>query len=179
MEGFHNSPNYFQKLWKKLFAIIRLGLLTFFVTFTSIKRLWDLLIKSLPILHASKLNLSIKIKDFQSIHITKLIWVDPVTCARYYNHKTSGFHKLITKDDYIFGYICIYNLLLLFIFHHWIPKSWERTWPWIFMDKKCTYVWSAHKWKNWTIYKHIYFLWCIIVIKLITKCTTTPTHTYM
>jgi hypothetical protein len=32
------------------------------------------------------------------------------------DHKTSGFHKLITKDDYIFGYICIYNLLLLFYF---------------------------------------------------------------
>jgi len=108
LEGLRNSSNYFQRLRKKLFAIIRLSLLTFFFTFTSIKRLWDLLIKSLHTLHVSKLNLSTKIKDFRSVHIIELIWVDPITCARYYNHKTSCFHKLITKDDYLFGYICRY-----------------------------------------------------------------------
>ncbi len=134
MEGLRNSSNYFQRLRKKLFAIIRLSLLTFFFTLTSIKRLWDLLIKSLHTLHVSKLNLSTKIKDFRSVHIIELIWVDPITCARYYNHKTSCFHKLITKDDYLFGYICRY-LIFFFFFRHWIPKLWEWTWLWIFMDK--------------------------------------------
>jgi hypothetical protein len=116
LEGLRNSPNYFQRLRKKLFAIIRLSLLTFFFTFTYIKRLWDLLIKSLHTLHASKLNLSTKIKDFRFVHIIELIWVDPITCARYYNHKTSCFHKLITKDDYLFGYICRYIYIFYFFF---------------------------------------------------------------
>ncbi len=40
---------------------------------------------------------------------------------------------------------------------------WEGTWPWTFMHKKCTYVWSAHKWRTWKVCKHVYFLWCIIV----------------
>jgi hypothetical protein len=43
--------------------IRQLGLLTFFVTFTSIERLWDPLIKFLHTLYASRLNLSNKIKE--------------------------------------------------------------------------------------------------------------------
>jgi hypothetical protein len=40
LEGLHNSPNYFERLWKKLFVMIQqLGPPTFFVTFTSTKRL--------------------------------------------------------------------------------------------------------------------------------------------
>jgi hypothetical protein len=42
--------------------IRQLGLLTFFFIFTSIKRLWDPLIKALHTLYASKLNLPNKIK---------------------------------------------------------------------------------------------------------------------
>ncbi len=72
--------------------------------------------------------------------------------------------------------IIIFLGIVLIFFHHWILKLWKQTWPWTFMDKKCTYVWNAHKWKNWTVRKHVYFLWCIIVIKPITKCTTTSTH---
>jgi hypothetical protein len=50
--------------------IQQLGLLTFFVTFTSDERLWDPFIKTLHTLHASKLNLPNKIKDFQSKYVT-------------------------------------------------------------------------------------------------------------
>jgi len=40
MKGLRNSLNYFERLRKKLFIMIRqFGLLTFFVTFTSVKRL--------------------------------------------------------------------------------------------------------------------------------------------
>jgi len=46
---------------------------TFFVTFTSIERLWDPLIKALHTLHASKLNFLNKIEDLLSIHIAELI----------------------------------------------------------------------------------------------------------
>ncbi len=27
--------------------------------------------------------------------------MDPITCARHYDHRTSCFHKFITKDHYI------------------------------------------------------------------------------
>jgi hypothetical protein len=64
MEGLCNSPNYFERLQKNLFAMIwQLSLPTFFVTFTSAKRLWDPLIKYLHTLHASTLNPPNKIKD--------------------------------------------------------------------------------------------------------------------
>jgi hypothetical protein len=46
---------------------------TFFVTFISIERLWDPLIKTLHILHVSKLNLPNKIEYLQSFHIAELI----------------------------------------------------------------------------------------------------------
>jgi hypothetical protein len=46
LEGLCNSPDYFESYKKNIFAIIQqLGLPTFFVTFTSTKRLWDPLIK--------------------------------------------------------------------------------------------------------------------------------------
>ncbi len=63
--------------------IKQLGHLTFFITFTSTKRLCDPLIKVLHTLHVLKLNLPNKIEDLQFIHITKLIQSDLVTCARY------------------------------------------------------------------------------------------------
>jgi hypothetical protein len=44
--------------------------LTFFVTFTYAKRVWDFLIKTLHTLHVSRLNLSNKIENLQSVHIT-------------------------------------------------------------------------------------------------------------
>jgi hypothetical protein len=59
---------------KNKFAMIRqFNPSTFFLTFTFAKRLWDPLIKYLHTLHALRLNLLNKIKDFQSIHIAKLI----------------------------------------------------------------------------------------------------------
>ncbi len=94
------------KGWKNLFVMIQqLGPPTFFVTFTSAERLWDPFIKVLHTLHASKLNLPNKIEDLQPVHIAELIWIDLTTCARYYDHKTSCFHKLVTKYHYLFGYI--------------------------------------------------------------------------
>jgi hypothetical protein len=62
--------------------IKQLGPPTFFVIFTFVERLWDLLTRALHTLHASKLNLPNKIEDLQSFHITKLIQINLVTCAR-------------------------------------------------------------------------------------------------
>jgi hypothetical protein len=97
--------------------IKQLGPPTFFVTFTYIKRLWDPFIKALHTLHASKLNFPNKIKDLQSLHIVKLIWSDPIICVRYYNHKTSSFHKFVTNDHYLFGHIFIFYFVTKFQNH--------------------------------------------------------------
>jgi len=35
-----------------------------------------------------------------------LICNDLITCARYYDHKTSCFHTLFNKDPSIFGQVC-------------------------------------------------------------------------
>ncbi len=129
LEGLCNSLDYFERLWKTLFAMIRqLGPSTFFVIFTFVKRLWDLLIKTLHTLHASRLNLQNKIKDLQFVHIAELIWIDPITCAIYYDHKTSYFCKFITQN--IISFLGIF----LNFFRQWIPKSWEWTWTWTFID---------------------------------------------
>jgi hypothetical protein len=83
-----------------------LALQTFFITFTFAKRLWDPFIKALHTLHAKNLNLLNKIENLQSIHITKLICNDPMTCARYYDYKTSCFCTLFNKDPSIFEQVC-------------------------------------------------------------------------
>jgi hypothetical protein len=60
-----------------------------------------------------KLNLSKKIKDLQYVHIVELIWIDPITCARYYNYNffSQNYDK---KPLSLRAYI--YNLLLLLFF---------------------------------------------------------------
>jgi hypothetical protein len=50
--------------------IRQIGPPTFFVIFTPVEKLWDLVIKALHTLHAEKLNLLNKIKNFQFVHIT-------------------------------------------------------------------------------------------------------------
>jgi hypothetical protein len=77
----------------------------FFVTFSYTKRLWDHFIKALHTLHALRLKFSNKIKELHFFHIATLIRNDLVTCAEYYDHKTSFSHKLMTKDHYLFGHI--------------------------------------------------------------------------
>jgi hypothetical protein len=53
--------------------IQKFGPPTFFITFTSTKRLWDLFVKALQTLHATRLNFLNKIEDFQYVHIIELI----------------------------------------------------------------------------------------------------------
>jgi hypothetical protein len=102
----------FWKVIKNLFGMIwQLSLSMFFVTFTSIEKLWDLFVKVLHTLHAPRLNLPNKIKDFQDVHIIELIWTNLITYVKYYDHKTLSFHKLMIKDHTLFR--VIFNLLLL------------------------------------------------------------------
>jgi hypothetical protein len=90
LKGLCNSPDYFVRLLKKLFAMIRqLNLPMFFVIFTCTKRLWDPLIKALHTLHASKLYLPNKIKDLQFVHIAKFIQINSITCKVFFYGKFS------------------------------------------------------------------------------------------
>jgi len=62
LQSLRNSHDYFEKLQKNLFVMIKqLGPPTSFVTFVYAERLWDLLIKTLHTLHALKLNFPNKI----------------------------------------------------------------------------------------------------------------------
>jgi hypothetical protein len=111
---------------------------TFFVTFTSDARLWDLLIKAMHTLHALGLNLPNKIKYLQYVHITYLIRVDVVTCAKYYNHNIffpQTHHKIPMSFKTYFQFYFVIE------FHNCGSKH-EHGFLWI---KKCTYVWSAYK----------------------------------
>jgi hypothetical protein len=39
---------------------------------------------------------------------------NPITCARYSNHKTSRFHTLFNKDPSIFGQVCDFFFVIEF-----------------------------------------------------------------
>jgi hypothetical protein len=104
LQALRTSPYYLEGLRKNLFAMIRqLGPPTFFVTLTSAEKLWEPLIKALHSLHSKRLNMLDNFEDLQPTHIAELICTDPITCARYYDHRTSEFRKLIMKDSTFFG----------------------------------------------------------------------------
>jgi hypothetical protein len=152
--------------------IRQLGLLTFFFIFTSIKRLWDPLIKALHTLYASKLNLPNKIKKLLICSYRKIDVNWTCHISKYYNHKKICFCKLITKDHKLFGYI--FEIFIIKFQNHGSKHDHRLLWI------KNAPMYGMHtNIKKWTIYKHVYFLWCIIDTKPITKCTTTSTHMYM
>ncbi len=43
-----------------------------------------------------------------------MIQNNPITCVRYYNHKTFSLHKLMTKDHYFFGHIYLKKFVIEF-----------------------------------------------------------------
>jgi hypothetical protein len=103
LEKLHTSPDYIEGLRKNLFAMIRqLGPPTFFVTLTSVERLWTPLIEALYKLNAKQLNLP-DFTNLDSTHIAELIRSDPMTCALYYKHRTDAFCKLLQKESSIIG----------------------------------------------------------------------------
>jgi hypothetical protein len=114
--GYHDfkrlctSLDYLESLQVFFVMIKYIGLPTFFIIFTSTKRLWDLVIKTLETLHVKRLNLPNKIENLQSIHVTKFIYNDFITCVRYYDHKKSCFCTLFNKDPSILNKFVKKNL---------------------------------------------------------------------
>ena len=96
------SPDYHQKMQKHRFAMIRLlGPPTFFVTFTSAEHLWEPLVQTLTKLHSNR-NKEKYIETIEECNIDYLVRKDPVTCTRYYRHKTDALKQLIYQDNTIF-----------------------------------------------------------------------------
>jgi len=108
------SPDYHQQMQKHIFAMIRqLGPPTFFVTFTSAEHLWTPLVQTLTKLHSNR-NKEKHIETIEECNIDYLVRKDPVTCTRYYRHKTNALKQLICQDSTFFGKILDYYFVTEF-----------------------------------------------------------------
>ena len=96
------SPDYHQKMQKHIFAMTRqLGLPTFFLTFTSAEHLWKPLVQTFIKLHSNR-NKEKHIETIEKCNIDYLVRKDPVTCTRYYRHKTDALKQLIYQVNTFF-----------------------------------------------------------------------------
>ena len=107
-----SSPAYWQKVKEQLFGIVRqLGVPTLFLTFSACETWWPELIRSL------KINLDGTTLSDEEIYTmswndkVELIRMNPVLCARHFDHRFSIFLKTVLKekldyddesDDYFF-----------------------------------------------------------------------------
>ena len=76
------SPDYLSQLRKNVFAMIRQGPPTFFVTFTSAESKWPPLLQCLYDINYKKIALKVPFDKLASKHIADLIRRDPVICVR-------------------------------------------------------------------------------------------------
>jgi hypothetical protein len=56
----------------------------------------------------------LRIKNDDSLSIKELVRNDPITCARYYEHKMNSFRKFIGNIDLIFGKVKDYFFITEF-----------------------------------------------------------------
>ena len=96
------SPPYWEQAKKDLFAMIRrLGIPTWFMSFSAAETRWTHLLK---ILHQSVHNVILteeEIKDLTWFQKSELIKSDPVTCARHFDHQVKKFLTMYSKDKII------------------------------------------------------------------------------
>lgn len=92
------SPDYYDKLKKSVFAMIRqLGTPTWFFTFSCADLHWPELISALCQTVDGKV-----VTEEEAMHLSvadrnRLIAVDPVTCSRYYKHRFEAFRKIVME----------------------------------------------------------------------------------
>jgi len=94
-----NSPPYWEEQKRKVMAMIRqLGKPTFFLTLSAAETQWTPLLKALMlnIHHKSCSDEEIDQLSFQEK--CTLIKTDPVTCARYFNHRIRKLFSFLKKD---------------------------------------------------------------------------------
>ena len=83
--------------------IRQLGPPTFFVTFTCSEQHWEDLQITLKTLSTDK-----KFTKNSSYNVQTLVRDDPVTCARYYAHRTRCLRQLLKQSSHTFGKLTDY-----------------------------------------------------------------------
>jgi hypothetical protein len=87
---------------------------TFFVTIATYVNNWLIPIKTLKELYDQYIGENLGIKKDDLLSIKKLVRNDPITCARYYEHKMNHFNKLIQNINLIFNKVKDYFFITEF-----------------------------------------------------------------
>lgn len=94
------SPPYWEQAKRDLFSMIRqIGIPTWFCSFSAAETKWEPLLKSLTKLLYNKDITLEAAKDLSWQEKCKLIKSDPVTCARYFDHRVQIFIKDVLKHS--------------------------------------------------------------------------------
>ena len=106
-EGFYifrtlrNSPPYLEKRKKDVFAMIRqIGLPTYFGSLSAADTRWHDLLRVLGNLNNKVSYTEEQIKNMTWNDKTCLVQKDPITCARYFDHRVQQFITTVLKSDH-------------------------------------------------------------------------------
>ena len=96
-----NSPPYFEKRKKDLFAMIRqLGLPTWFASLSAADTRWVELLKALGLLIDKIQYTDDEIGNMNWSERTRLVKSDPVTCVRYFDHRVQLYINIVLRSPY-------------------------------------------------------------------------------
>lgn len=99
LRNLRGSPPYWEKCKKDLFAMIKqLGIPAWFCTFSAAETKWHSLLRCLWRLQKKEEPTDDDINAMTWIDTCKLIKSDPVTCARYFDHRFQAFIHDVLKD---------------------------------------------------------------------------------
>ena len=110
-----SSPAFWQQKQRELMSMIRqLGCPTFFLTLSAAETKWTELLRILKqILDDVKLSVE-EVLEFQWSERADLIRRDPVTCARYFDHRSKELFKVLRSEVSPLGKLTDYYLRIEF-----------------------------------------------------------------
>jgi len=99
LAGDRSSPAYWQQKMRELMAMVRqLGVPTFFLTLSAAETHWpELLVILEKVLHKRVITEK-EALELSYVQKCELIQADPVTCARYFDHRFRELFKIITEE---------------------------------------------------------------------------------
>lgn len=104
LKNFPSSPSYWEKEQIRMLAAIRqLGIPTFFITLSAAETRWFELLMNLSKVVDKKIISKNEAMQLSFNEKARLIQLDPVTCARYFDHRIRALLKLLKEKDGIFG----------------------------------------------------------------------------
>ena len=96
-----NSPPYLENKKKEVFSMIRqLGIPTLFISLSAADTQWIPLLKCLGKLIDNTDYTEEQINEFNWQTRSRLLSADPVTCARYFDHRFQEFMKIVLKGPF-------------------------------------------------------------------------------